>query len=117
MYAENKGDDTFQLQPLPLEAQWVPMYGFARYESNSDSLLKVLCVGNDYSNEPFIGPLEALQGLLLTFDHDGFTTMEVQKSVFKVTGNARDIITLYSRNKTYYVVTQNNGPLLIFTKK
>jgi hypothetical protein len=69
------------------------------------------------SSKPFIGPLDALQGLLLTFDHDGFTTMEVQKSGFKVTGNARDIITLYSRNKTYYVVTQNNGPLLIFTKK
>ena len=114
---ENLGDGTFAMHQLPHEAQWAPIYGFAKSSPTGTEELNLLIVGNDYGNEPFIGPLDALSGVVLRFDGQQFSTTSGAISGFQVIGNARDIKNFKLGEKEYFVVSQHNGPLQLFERQ
>jgi hypothetical protein len=120
-YVENKGDGTFELHALPIQAQTAPLFGMVADDFDQDGFPDVLLVGNDFSNELLVGRLDALNGLLLKGDgKGGFTALNPGASGFYVPGNAKGLVRLSGagRNgepgKSMIVATQNRGPLKVF---
>ena len=112
---ENRGEEKWAINPLPIEAQWAPIYGFEVFEENNG--MEILLVGNDFGNEPFIGPLDAFSGLHLKWNLDQFEIIPKAVSRFDVPGNARDIEKIESTvGNSLLLVSQNNGKLLAFEK-
>ncbi|MGB0657284.1 MAG: hypothetical protein ACPGLR_05690, partial [Flavobacteriaceae bacterium] len=115
MLIENLGDGKWTHRPLPIEAQWAPIYGFETLEDNGT--VELLLVGNDFGNEPFIGPLDAFSGLHLKITAKDFEIISKANSQFEVPGNARDIEKIKAANgDNLLLVTQNNDKLLVFRK-
>ena len=113
---ENLGNGKFKVHILPLKSQFAPIYDFEKVDLNNDNLLDLLLIGNDYGNEPFIGPYDALSGLVLINNGGNkFEVMEEEKSNFIVPGNARDIEKMTnSKGDNSFLVSQNSGELLLF---
>ena len=110
---ENKGDESVVAQELPDQAQWAPLYGFEKVASQDQT--SILVVGNDFGNEPFFGPLDALNGLQLDLVDDQWVVNK--HSNFYVTGNARDLIRIKKADNGHrYIASQNNDQLVIYDK-
>src|SRR3989441_5351857 len=63
--ALNNGDGTFQLQPLPVEAQVAPVYAALAEDFDGDGHIDLLLAGNFYGVTPVLGRYDASYGLLL----------------------------------------------------
>ena len=113
---ENLGDGKFKVHILPNKSQFAPIFDFEKADLNNDGLLDLLLIGNDYGNEPFIGPYDALSGLvLINTGGNKFEVMEEEKSNFVVPGNARDIEKITNlKGDNSFLVSQNSGELLLF---
>ena len=99
-----------------IKSQFAPIFDFEKADLNNDGLLDLLLIGNDYGNEPFIGPYDALSGLvLINTGGNKFEVMEEEKSNFVVPGNARDIEKITNlKGDNSFLVSQNSGELLLF---
>jgi len=115
-YIENKGDGTFELHDLPVQAQMAPIYGMIADDFDGDELTDVLLVGNDFGNELLVGRMDAFNGLLLKGNGKGnFTALSPAASGFYVPGNAKGLARLKGANGSALVAaTQNRGPLKVF---
>jgi len=116
VYVENQGNGQFLLQPLPTEAQVAPIFGMMADDFDSDGHTDLLLVGNDYSNEVFVGRMDAFNGLFMKGDGKGaFTPTAAANSGFYVPGNAKGLVRLTLGDGTpLVVVTQNRGPVKAF---
>jgi hypothetical protein len=113
--ARNDGNGAFTLVPLPLEAQFAPVYGILAADYDRDGALDVLLAGNFDGVKPEIGRLSASYGLFLRGDGKGsFTPARPTESGFHVPGQARDIQPIRTVRGTLYVVTRNNDRPLVF---
>lgn len=113
---ENNGDDGFVLRELPEIAQIAPLYDVEVINSYLGNK-EVFFIGNDYGNEQFYGPLDALNGLHFSLEGVTFELIQQDKSGFYVPGNARNMIKVkLVSGKTLLVVAQNNEDLLIFER-
>ncbi|MFD1143114.1 FG-GAP-like repeat-containing protein [Larkinella insperata] len=116
-YVENKGDGSFELHDLPMQAQTAPVFGMLADDFDHDGNPDVLLVGNDFSNELLVGRLDALNGLFLKGDgKGGFKPLNPAASGFYVPGNAKGLVQLSgaSPGTSWVVATQNRGPLKVF---
>lgn len=115
-YIENLGNGTFKVHSLPLQAQMAPINGIQVTDYNSDGNIDVLLVGNDYSNETFVGRYDAFNGLLLKNDGAAnFVAIDPSVSGFIVPGDAKSLIKV--KNKKYgsvYVATQNRDKVFTY---
>jgi len=111
VFIKNLGNEQFEVQPLPLEAQLAPLYGILPGDFNEDTSLDLLLVGNSAAPNPFWGPSDALNGLLLEGDGTGsFTAVNYTSSGFFVPGFAKSMVQLpNSSGENMIVVSQNNG--------
>ena len=110
------GNGKFKIYSLPIEAQFAPVYDFEISDLNNDNINDLLLIGNDYGNEPFIGPYDALCGLvLLGSGKNKFEPISHDESGFCVPGNARSIEKVKNNNgDNIFLISQNSGKLLIF---
>lgn len=69
--AINKGNNTFELRPLPLEAQIAPLFAFVAADFNGDGFVDILAGGNWYEVQPSFGRYDASKGCLLLGDGKG----------------------------------------------
>ncbi|RRB02730.1 RNA-binding protein [Larkinella rosea] len=120
-YVENKGNGTFELHDLPIQAQTAPVFGMIADDFDQDGNPDVLLVGNDFSNELLVGRLDALNGLLLKGDgKGGFTALNPESSGFYVPGNAKGMVRLSGAGssgkpgQSLIVATQNRGAMKVF---
>ncbi len=65
IYIENLGKGHFKPIELPIEAQFAPINDIKVTDIDSDGFKDLLLIGNDYGNEPFVGVLDAFNGLIL----------------------------------------------------
>ncbi|RMG25783.1 MAG: hypothetical protein D6730_10275 [Bacteroidetes bacterium] len=116
-YIENKGDGTFNIKKLPLEAQFAPVNGMLATDVNQDGYTDVLMVGNDYGNEVNMGQYDAFVGLVLLGDGKGnFTPVSGARSGFFVHGDAKALVWLPGPAGSQRVLaSQNRGPLKAFS--
>ena len=114
-YIENLGDGSYQVKPLPIEAQFSPIYAFATADFDGDGHTDVLAAGNFYGNQPSMGRDDASYGLFLKGNGKGtFEAIPSRKSGFSVYGEVRSMTLLQGRKDPFILVSRNNATTRLF---
>ncbi len=116
-YIENKSDGSFQIHPLPVEAQFAPVFGILANDFNSDGNIDLLLTGNSYSTSVLDGQHDAFTGLFLEGNGKGnFSPVFSRNSGFFVDGDAKGMAEITMKNGNPIVlVAQNSGKLKAFS--
>lgn len=109
--AYNQGGQNVQMQPLPLEAQYFPIYGIHSYDIDRDGNNELLLSGNEYGVEIESGRIDAGRGCVLRRQdnqyqpiyHTGYETLGDVKSVHRIT----------IRGEAAWIVGKNNDKIQI----
>jgi hypothetical protein len=113
--AQNNGDGTFTIVPLPAETQIAPIYGILATDVDGDGKPDLLMAGNFDGVQPELGKMSAGFGIYLRGDGKGkFTAVRALESGFVVPGQARDIQRVRTRKGVIYIVSRNNDRPLVF---
>jgi len=123
---------TFLQRPLPIEAQFSPVYAIMAKDFDADGAKDLLLAGNFHGLNPQLGRYDASYGTLLkgsrnvTFksqhlnDHisdshsntensaSGFTFVPMQNSGLSLSGQVRDIVSLCYRNQLEVIIFAKN---------
>ncbi|WP_162051912.1 VCBS repeat-containing protein [Pontibacter pamirensis] len=93
-YFESSAGGKFVLRPLPIEAQFAPVYAISPLDFNKDGKLDVLLAGNMNQARLRFGKYDASYGLLLQGDGKGdFTYVPQYQSGLQLKGDVRSILT------------------------
>lgn len=99
-------------QPLPLWAQVAPTHAIDVADVNRDGHPDILLGGNDATYRIRIGKMDANRGILLLGNgHNEFRSVS---SGLNWTGDVRDIRRVRTATGFEWIVTQNNGPVLLY---
>jgi hypothetical protein len=114
----NNGDETFNITPLPVEAQFSPIYAILIDDFNKDGYQDMLLGGNFFGVPPDQGRYDAGYGSLLLGDGTGaFVPVSLQNSGFVVTGEVRQIKSLQTATgETLIMAARNNDTVVIFKR-
>ena len=114
-WLENKGAFNFEWHALPTLAQIAPVFGTSLQDVNNDHYMDIIITGNDFTMHPFLGKMDAGNGLVLLNDGKGnFIPQSPLTSGFYVSGNAKSLATIIVNNMAVNIATQNNGPVKFF---
>ena len=113
--ALNNGNGTFTLQPLPVEAQFAPIYATVAGDFDGDGKTDLLVGGNFFGVTPALGRYDASYGLMLRGDGTGhFTAVDMEQSNLTIDGEIRDMKVLRgARDQRLIAVARNNDRLLV----
>ncbi len=112
----NQGQGKFNLVPLPVQAQWSPLYGMVAEDIDGDENLDLLITGNDYGTEVAVGRYDAMNGLVLKGDgKGGFLALTLNRAGLFVPGDGKALARLNGPNNSFLIAaSQNRGPLKLF---
>jgi enediyne biosynthesis protein E4 len=111
--ALNNGDGTFKLQPLPVEAQFAPIYAALAEDFDADGHMDLLVAGNFYGVTPVRGRYDASYGLLLRGDGTGrFESVDMETSSLVIEGQVRDMKLLRGAGSERLIVVARNDERL-----
>jgi hypothetical protein len=113
--AINRGEGGFALRPLPVEAQFAPVYAAMAEDFDGDGRVDVLLAGNFDGVTPLRGRYDASYGLLLRGDGSGrLTSVDLEESGLEIEGQVRDMKWLrHARSGRVIVVAKNNDRLQV----
>jgi hypothetical protein len=113
--ALNNGNGTFTLQPLPVEAQFAPIYASLAGDFDGDGKTDLLVGGNLYGVIPILGRYDASYGLMLRGDgKGGFTAVDMEKSGIAIDGQVRDMKLLRGpKGERLILVARNNDRVTV----
>jgi enediyne biosynthesis protein E4 len=112
----NRGE-AFEFKPLPMEAQWAPVFGVNVADFDGDGLEDVFLSQNFFANQPEVPRLDAGRGLLLRGDgKGGFQALSSRQSGIKIYGEQRGsaVADFNHDGRVDLVVTENAGPTKLF---
>ena len=110
----NKGGK-FQWRPLPLEAQFSPVFAVLADDLDHDGLCELLLGGNQYRAKPETGIYAASYGLYLKAKRSGgWSVVPAVKSGFSLTGEMRDLKILRINQQQMIAVVRNNDKLQFY---
>ena len=116
-FFRNNGMGGFDIIPLPVEAQFSPVYSIHAMDVNGDNFMDIVLGGNQSNTRVSTGKFDALYGLVLTGNDDGyFTSMDPVTSGIKVTGDIRSITQIDNQFGIYLLFTLNNGTPRVYKK-
>jgi len=105
----NKGNGTFESSPLPLEAQFAPVYAILAEDFDGDGHLDILLGGNQYRAKPETGIYDASYGLLLKGDgKGGFESTKPNVSGVMLKGQIRSFGKITVGKQRMVIVGKNN---------
>ena len=109
--ADAKG--TFTLKPLPMEAQFAPVYASVVRDVDGDGKVDLLLGGNRLGAPPMLGQYDASYGLLLRGNGDGtFVAVDMLQSGVRVRGEIRHMQPLRRADgRTTVAIARNNDRL------
>ena len=111
----NNSNGKFNLEPLPLEAQYAPINGIICHDFNDDGYQDLILAGNKYEAEVETSRADAGTGLLLKGNKDGvFEAVTSRESGFFVPRNIKAVEKVVTETGVVVLAGENNGPLLIF---
>ncbi|HEY8165676.1 MAG TPA: VCBS repeat-containing protein, partial [Gemmatimonadaceae bacterium] len=113
--ALNDGKGHFDVRPLPVEAQFAPVYAVIADDFDNDGKVDLLLGGNFYGVPPVLGRYDASHGLLLRGDGSGrFSSVDSEKSGLWIDGQVRDMKWLRRADgERVIAVARNNDSLQI----
>lgn len=111
----NSGHDSFQLTPLPSEAQFSPVYAVYADDFDHDGICDILLGGNQYRAKPETGIYDASYGLLLKGSPEGkwYPVSSLNSGIF-TKGEIRDLKILNINGARNIVVGRNNDNLQFY---
>ena len=111
--ALNRGDGTFELRPLPVEAQFAPVYASLAGDFDGDGKTDLVVAGNFYGVTPVEGRYDASYGLFLHGDgHGQFAAVDMERSGLAIEGQVRHLALLKrATGDRLIVVARNNDRL------
>ncbi|MBT8187608.1 MAG: VCBS repeat-containing protein [Croceitalea sp.] len=110
----NKGESSFEIKPLPIEAQMLPVLSIVTMDVNKDGFEDCILAGNIYDTEVETPRLDALSGtVLLSNQKDGYFTLPFEKSGLQFEGNIKNMLLLQMGQTTTILASQNNGGILL----
>lgn len=112
----NREGRRMEVSPLPLEAQFAPVFGLLTGDYDGDGVPDIVMTGNSYSTEMFTGRYDALNGLFLKGDGQGnFHPVSLAQSGFYVPGDAKSLAAIKGAEDTRLLIAaQNDGPIQLF---
>ena len=108
----NRGDGTFDLMPLPRQAQLAPVFAIASHDLDGDGRLDMILGGNFGAAKPEVGAYFASYGLVLLGQADAeqpFRALPPQASGLTLTGEIRDLTVLRTAQGPMLLVARNNA--------
>ncbi len=113
----NDGKGNFKMQPLPVQAQFSPVFSILVTDINSDGIKDIFLGGNFYGLKPEVGRYDSSFGCtLLGNTKHRFDFMPPSQSGLFVKGEVRDISTIKTKAGEQIIVARNNDALQIFKK-
>lgn len=110
----NNGKGGFDIEPLPVEAQFAPVFGMVAADFDKDGKMDIVLGGNFYQSKPEAGIYDGSYGLMLKGDGSGkFSALPISESNFFVMGAIRDMLTVKIGNKKALIVARNNDQLKV----
>ena len=107
--ALSDGNGAFALRPLPVEAQFAPVYASVAEDFTGDGRIDLLVAGNFSGVTPLYGRYDASYGLLLRGDGAGaFFPVDMAESGVLLRGEVRDLKPLRSANGDQLIVVARN---------
>ena len=111
----NTGSSSFNLKPLPVEAQFSPVYTIFADDMNNDDVCDFIIGGNQYRAKPQTGIFGSGYGLFLKGNtNDTWESVAPIKSGFSIEGEIRDFEILNINEKRIIVVARNNDKLQFY---
>jgi len=108
----NKGGRSFNLIPLPPEAQFAPVYAIAADDFDQDGVCDIVLGGNQYRAKPQTGIYGAGYGLLLNGDkNETWLTVSPDISGLFERGEIRDLRLIKAGGRRIIAVAKNNDNL------
>jgi hypothetical protein len=113
----NDGKGNFRMRPLPVRAQFSPVYSILATDINNDGINDLFLGGNFYGLKPEVGRYDASFGCtLLGNAKHGFDYIQPAQSGLFVKGEVRDIAPVKTKTGNQIIVARNNDALQIFQK-
>jgi hypothetical protein len=115
-YIENTGSGSFRIRPLPIEAQFAPVFGMLANDYNFDGKDDLLLVGNSHSSNVEDGQHDAFKGLFMEGDGRGnFSPVLPRESGFLVDGDAKGMAEITGTDGgSLILVAQNSGAMKVY---
>ncbi len=112
----NNGNGQFDIEALPNEAQFAPIYSIVPFDIDNDKDQDLLLFGNFFDTRSRFGRYDANHGLILKNNGMGqFSVVDKSETGMNIMGQVRDAKVLKIANDDIHLaVTQNNGPLLLY---
>lgn len=112
----NNGKGQFDIEPLPTEVQFAPVYSIVSFDIDYDEDQDLLLFGNFFGTRSRYGRYDANHGIILRNNGQGkFSVIDQLETGMKIMGEVRDAkIIKNNDNETLLAVAQNNGPLLLY---
>lgn len=108
----NNGDGTFQMHPLPNEAQIFPVNDLILTDLNGDEKMDLILVGNLFHTNPDTPRNDAGNGVILMGDEEGgFAAVSPFRSGFLAPFNARHLAHINTHDGVVLLVVNNGGAL------
>ena len=113
----NQGKGVFTMEPLPLQAQFSPIFGILVTDLNADGYKDIFLGGNFYGLKPETGRFDASYGVSLfgNGQHNFKYSSPAETGLF-VRGEVRDIREIKTGKSTVILVARNNETIQIFKK-
>jgi hypothetical protein len=109
-YFQNLGESKFKRTPLPIGAQFAPVFGLLPGDYNNDGYLDVLVAGNSFATEASTGRYDAMKGTLLAGDGQGnFREDNAAINGFRADGDVKALAKIYLKENTNLVLVAKNN--------
>ncbi len=113
--AINDGKGSFELRPLPAEAQISPVWAILPWDLDGDGRPELILGGNLMQAKPETGIYAGSYGVLLTPDDDGnLKSLPAIQSGLVLRGAVRGLLRVRTREGDQLVVARNDATLQLF---
>lgn len=110
LYLQNDVEKGFSKKPLPVQAQYAPVYAITSLDANKDGKNDLLLAGNNSWTRIKYGRYSANHGILLIGDGKGnFTYIPQWRSGLNIRENVRSVQAITTGNQIQFIFGINNG--------
>jgi hypothetical protein len=108
---------SYELQPLPIEAQVAPVFGIVADDLDDDGKKDLWLGGNFYALKPQAGRHNASKGVFLKGNGSrSFSALPSERSGFQISGEVRDAAVYQAGNSKRLLIARNNAPVAVYGK-